>query len=251
MTEPVKSIEAIEAVRADRAALLEICGALTPAQWQEGSGCEGWTVKDLVTHLAVTFWSLADPARLPEMTGLPFEQAQEAAVGARRDMGAEAVVADYAEASERGLAQLPELAALDLQVPLGDVGTYPAALVPHAYGFDHYLHIRADLFGPRGPLTGPPPAPDELRLAVALDWIEAALPQQNPAAAEAGSYELQISGPCSRIIAFGAGAAMATVSSDGESFVRWVTQRGSWEDLGVHAAGDEPALSAARKLKVF
>jgi hypothetical protein len=49
---------------------------------------------------------------------------------------------------------------------------------------------------------------------------------------------------------FGDGQAMATISSDAGSFVRWVTQRGSWEDLGVLATGDEPALSAARKLKV-
>jgi hypothetical protein len=44
---------------------------------------------------------------------------------------------------------------------------------------------------------------------------------------------------------------MATVSSDADTLVRWVTQRGSWEELRVQAAGDEPALSAARKLKVF
>jgi hypothetical protein len=40
------------------------------------------------------------------------------------------------------------------------------------------------------------------------------------------------------------------VSSDGDSLVRWITQRGTWEDFGVKAAGDESALSA-RKLKVF
>ncbi len=243
--------KAIEAVRADRAALLEICGALTPAQWQAESGCEGWSVQDVISHLGVTFWSMVDPARLPDMTALPFERAQDAAVGARRGMSPDAVVADYAEASERGLAQLPEIAALDLEIPLTDAGTYPASVLPSAFAFDHYTHIRADLFGPRGPLAGPPPASDELRLMPALNWIEAALPQQNPAAAKAGSYELQINGPCSRIITFGSGQAMATVSSDAESFVRWVTQRGSWEDLGVQAAGDEPALSAARKLRVF
>jgi uncharacterized protein (TIGR03083 family) len=243
--------KAIEAIRADRAALLEICGALTRAQWQAESGCAGWTVQDLVSHMGATFWAMVDPARLPDTTGLPFELAGDAMVRARRKMTPDAVVADYAEASERGLAQLPELAVLDLQIPLGDAGTYPAALLPNAFGFDHYTHIRADLFGPRGPLTGQPPVSDELRLAVALDWIEAALPQQNPDAVEAGSYELQISGPAWRIITFGDGQAMATVSSDAESFVRWVTQRGSWEEFGVQAAGDEPALSSARKLKVF
>jgi hypothetical protein len=64
-------------------------------------------------------------------------------------------------------------------------------------------------------------------------------------------FELQVTGPGARIIRFGTGQAMATISSDADSFIRWVTQRGGWEELGVVATGDEPALSAARKLKVF
>ena len=138
-----------------------------------------------------------------------------------------------------------------LVVPLGDAGTYPASMLPSAWSFDHYTHIRADLFGPRGPLAGPAPPSDELRIAPALDWIEAALPQQNAAAVMAGSFELQILGTGARTIKFGSGHAIATISSDAPSFVRWITQRGTWAELGVRAAGDEEALSAASKLKVF
>ncbi|HSZ46539.1 MAG TPA: maleylpyruvate isomerase family mycothiol-dependent enzyme [Streptosporangiaceae bacterium] len=242
--------DAIEAVRADRAALLEICGTFTEADWQTASGCEGWTVKDLVAHLAGTFWALVDPAQLPDIAGLSLEAGMEAVVQARRGVSPQAALADYAEASERGLAQLPQFAALDLEVPLADAGTYPAPLLASAYAFDHFTHIRADLFQPRGPLTSVAPEVDALRVEPTLDWIEAALPQQNPAAAEAGQFELQVTGPGGRIIMFGDGQAVATISSDAGSFVRWVTQRGSWEDLGVLATGDEPALSAARKLKV-
>jgi uncharacterized protein (TIGR03083 family) len=242
---------AIEAIRADRAALLSICGALTPEDWQQPSGCEGWTVQDLVAHLGALFWVAVDPARLPDTTGLPTEEAQDALVKARRELTAEEVRADYAQVSELALTALTDLAALDFEVPLGDLGTYPAAMLPAAYSFDHYTHIRADLFRPRGPLAGPPPPSDAERLVTVLDWIEAALPQQNEAAAAAGSYELQVTGPGPRIITFGTGQTMATVTSDADALVRWVTQRGSWEELGVQAAGDEPALSAARKLKVF
>lgn len=242
---------AIEAIRADREALLGICGALTPEDWRQPSGCEGWTVQDLVAHLGALFWVAVDPARLPDTTGLPTEEAQEALVKARRELTAEEVLADYAEVSELALTALTDLAALDFEVPLGDLGTYPAAMLPAAYSFDHYTHIRADLFRPRGPLAGPAPDCDEERLVTVLDWIEAALPQQNQAAAAAGCYELQVTGPGPRIITFGTGQTMATVTSDADSLVRWVTQRGSWEELGVQAIGDEPALSAARKLKVF
>jgi uncharacterized protein (TIGR03083 family) len=242
---------AIEAVRADREALLGICAGLSPAQWQLESGCEGWSVQDVVSHLGALFWGMVEPARLPDVAGLPTERAQETWVVARRGLSPEEVTADYADVSARALERLGQLAVLDLKVPLGDLGTYPAAVLPSAFAFDHYTHIRADLFRPRGPLAGPPPPSDELRVGSALDWIGAALPQQNPAAAEAGTYELQVTGPVTRIISFGSGQAMATVSSDADAFIRWVTQRASWEELGVHAAGDEPALSAARKLKVF
>jgi uncharacterized protein (TIGR03083 family) len=243
--------QALDAVRADRAALLEIGGNLTAADWQAPSGCEGWTVQDVVAHLGALFWVVVDPARLPPTDGMPTEQAQEMLVRSRRELTAEAVLADYAEVSATALERLAELAALDFSIPLGDLGTYPAAVLPAAFSFDHYTHIRADLFRPRGPLAGPPPPADELRLVPALDWVEAALPQQNPAAADAGAYELQVTGPAARIIAFGTGQSMATVSSDADAFIRWVTQRATWEELGVQATGDEPALSAARKLKVF
>jgi uncharacterized protein (TIGR03083 family) len=243
--------DAIEAVRADRAALLEICSALTAEDWQAESGCPGWSVQDLIAHLGMTFWQLVDPSRVPDTTELATERAMDVLVESRRAWDAARVLADYQEVSTVALGRLADVAALDLEVPLGDAGTYPASMLPSAWSFDHYTHIRADLFGPRGPLAGPAPPSDELRIAPALDWIEAALPQQNAAAVMAGSFELQILGTGARTIKFGSGHAIATISSDAPSFVRWITQRGTWAELGVRAAGDEEALSAASKLKVF
>ena len=243
--------DAVEAVRADRAALLEICGTLTAEDWRAESGCPGWSVQDLIAHLGTLFWSLVDPTQVADTSGLPTERAQAACVESRREWDAAKVLADYEEVSTVALERLADLTALDIEVPLGDLGTYPASVLPCAFSFDHYTHIRADLFGPRGPLAGPPPPSDELRIGPALDWIEAALPQQNASAAVIGSFEVQILGTGARTITFGSGQAMATISSDAWSFVRWVTQRGGWAELGVQAAGDEAALSAARKLKVF
>src|SRR5271169_319978 len=150
-------LDAIEAVAADRTALLDICDGLAAEQWQAPSGCAGWRVQDVVTHMANLFWLLVDPARLPDLSGLPTEQAQEAAVQARRGMSGADALADYAEVSKPALDKLAEIAALDIEVPLGDLGTYPAAVLPTAYSFDHYTHIRADLFPPRGSLAGEPP----------------------------------------------------------------------------------------------
>src|ERR1022692_800376 len=156
----------------------------------------------------------------------------------------------------RGPATLERLAALesqDFELALGDLGTYPAFVLPNAFSFDHYTHIRADLFAPRGPLTDQPPPSDELRLTPALDWIEAALPQQNagPFGSLTGTIEIAVCGPGARTIRLGSGEPMAHISSDAPSFVRWVTQRATWPELGVRASGDERQLSVARTLRVF
>ncbi len=243
--------DAIDAVRADRDAVLAIAASLTPQQWQAGSGCAGWSVQDLLAHLSLTFWATVDPGRLPDTSGLPFERAQDVLVQAWRDLDSATVLAEYAEVSERALQMLPEIAALDMEMPLGEAGTYPLSALPNAFGFDHYTHIRMDMFSPRGPLEGSPPPSDELRVATTLDWIEAALPQQNQVAVAAGRFEFQITGPGARLITFGSGQAMAKVRSDAPDFVRWVTQRGSWAELGVQATGDESALAAAQGIRVF
>ena len=242
---------AIETVRADGAALLDIGAGLTEEQWRAPSGCQGWRVQDVVTHMANLFWILVDPAKLPPLEGVPTEQAQEAAVQARRGMSGAEALADYKEAAAPALEHLAQIEALGIEVPLGDLGTYPAALLPTAYSFDHYTHIRADLFEPRGPLTGTAPPSDPERLAPVIDWIEAALPQQNQAAAQACSLTLEVTGAGARSISFGSGHPTATVRSGGPSFVRWVTQRGSWPELGVQVTGDAVALATARTLKVF
>jgi uncharacterized protein (TIGR03083 family) len=242
---------AVDTVRADGAVLLDIGAGLSEEQWQAPSGCQGWRVQDVVTHLANLFWILVDPAKLPPFDGVPTEQAQEAAVQARKGMSGAEALADYKEAAGPALEHLAQLETIDMAVPLGDLGTYPAALLPTAYSFDHYTHIRTDLFGPRGPLQGRPPTSDPQRLAPVLDWIEAALPQQNQAAWQACSLALEMTGAGARSISFGTGQPTATVRSDAPSFVRWVTQRGSWAELGVQATGDAVALATARTLKVF
>jgi uncharacterized protein (TIGR03083 family) len=244
--------DAIDAIKADRAALIGICRGLTDEQWQAPSGCEGWSVQDVVAHLANTFWGVVDASKLPDTAGQPMERAMEAGVAARRGLSPAAVLADYEQVSETGMIKLAELAALDIEMPLGeDVGTYSTQDAPSAYVFDHYTHIRADLFAPRGPLAGDPPPSDELRVAPTLEWIDVALPQQNRFAVGECTLEIQVTGTGARSIKFGSGPSAATICSDAPALVRWITQRGSWADLGVQASGDEQALAVAQTLKVF
>src|SRR5580704_6720457 len=222
--------EAIEAITADRAALLDIARGLTAEQWQAPSGCAGWRVQDVVAHLGNLFWLVVDPGTLPDTAGLPTEAAQEAAVQARRGWSAADVLADYEAVSKTALDRLAELAGLDGELSLGDLGTYQLAMLPSAYSFDHYTHIRADLFAPRGPLTGEPPPADELRLVPTVDWIEAALPQQNAErlASLGGMVDVVLDGPGGGVIHVGSGSSGAEVRSSTASFVRWITNRANW-----------------------
>jgi uncharacterized protein (TIGR03083 family) len=244
---------AVPALAADRDALLEICAGLTDAAWKAESGCPGWSVHDVVGHLGALFWVVVDPSTLPDVDGLPTEKAQDVYVEARRSWSTAMLVRDYERASTLALEVLPTLESQDFELTVGDLGTYRAETLPNAYAFDHFTHIRADLFGPRGPLAGSPPPADALRLVPTLDWIEAALPQQNADAIArlGGGVEISVHGLAARNIVAGSGPAVAHITSDATALVRWITQRGSWEELAVSTTGDADALAIARTFHIF
>lgn len=244
---------ALKAIEADREALLALCQEVDDAVWMKDSGCPGWTVQDVLSHMACSFWLAVDPAHLPDPAGLPAERAADLYVESRRHLTPEEIVDDYESVSSKGLEVLAAAQDQDFDVPLGDVGTYPASIVPTAFAFEHYVHIRCDLFAPGGPLSGEPPASDELRLAPTLDWIEAALPQQNSELLGGmdKAVEVRLTGPTERALRIGGADVAAQITCDSAAFVRWVTQRGSWEALGVDAQGDPSTLDVIRRLTVF
>jgi len=116
---------AIKALEADRVALLEICAALTDADWKTESGCAGWSVQDVVAHLGALFWMVVDPSTLPDASGLPTERAQDVYVEDRRSLGPAQVLADYETVSAEGIERLTGLESQDFELALEDFGTYP------------------------------------------------------------------------------------------------------------------------------
>ncbi len=90
---------AIESLQADRAVLLELCGGFDEADWAAPSGCEAWSVQDVVAHMATLYWTVVDPTTLPDTTGLETERAQDRNVGSRRSWTADKVLADYESVS--------------------------------------------------------------------------------------------------------------------------------------------------------
>jgi uncharacterized protein (TIGR03083 family) len=244
---------AIDALRADREALLGICEGLSGDEWAAPSGCPGWSVQDVVAHMGALFTVVVDPSSLPDAGGVATEQAQDMYVEARRAWSADQVLGDYRSVSPEAITRLADLGTQTFELPLGDLGTYPASALANAFAFDHYTHIRADLFAPRGPLTGTAPPSDELRVAPALEWVAAALPQQNAASVGSldGAVECDLTGPGARRLTIGEGPTTAQITSDGAAFVRWITQRGDWDELGVVAMGDATSLATVRQLRVF
>ncbi len=244
---------ALKAIETDREALLTLCQELDDSVWTRDTGCPGWSVQDLLSHMACSFWLAVDMSNLPNSAGLPAERAADLYVESRRSMTPAEVVADYESVSAKGLELLAAVQSQDVDVPLGDVGTYPASVVPTAFAFEHYVHIRYDMFPPDGPFGGEPPASDELRLAPTLDWIEAALPQQNSKLLDGldQAVEVRLTGVSGRTLQIGSGQVAAQITCDSPAFVRWVTQRGSWDTLGVDAQGDPAALEVVRRLSVF
>jgi uncharacterized protein (TIGR03083 family) len=245
--------DAVAALRADRTALLEICAGLGDADWKADSGCAGWSVQDVVAHMGALYWLVVDPTQRPDTGGVGTEAGEELVVQSRRSWSAERVVDDYTDVSAKAIDALTGLVEQDFELPLGDLGTYHASQLALPYAFDHYTHIRADLFAPRGPLTDDEPASDELRLGAALDWVAAAVGQINETRLGEldGSVDLHVVGTAARTISVGRGPTVADVTSDGPTLIRWITQRGSWADLGVSSSGDDAALDVIRSLKVF
>src|SRR5260370_28833756 len=229
---------AMRALEAERGALLEICAELTDADWKAESGCDGWSVQDVVAHLGALFWIVVDPQALPDASGLPTERAQDVYVEARRSLSPAQILADYESVSAEGIERLSDLESQDFELALEDFGTYPASLLANAYCFDHYTHIRADLFAPRGPLTGARPPSDERRLVPAVKWIAAALPQQNAGlrASLTRSVEVVVNGLASRVIRLGPGDPVAWSASDPPALPRWATHTPPWSSPGPGAA---------------
>lgn len=234
---------AIEALRAEQQRAWQLMRSLTADEWASASGCAGWTVQDVVTHMGAVFHSIADPATIEGGTSDDVEQNAEVPVQARRAWTPDQVMAEYEEWSDKGVAALagmqePPMA--DMVIPLANLGSHPMHLLANAIVFDHYCHLRHDI-GVAVERAAELPH-DPAALAATLEWMLAGLPQMCAAAlAEApaqtvvlafdgpggGTYTLAPGDP-RWTVSEGATAAAPTVRTTVHDFVSWGTQRADW-----------------------
>ncbi len=244
----------VEALAADRQALLALGRRLSGEHWALPSGCAGWSLQDVVSHLSALFWLLVDPSMVPDAGGRDSESAQEFYMQHRRGRRPDEVLEEYETVSARALPLLGGFVGAHFEVPLGDVGTYPADLVPCAFCFDHYTHIRTDLFGPRGPLADVPPPSDALRVVPVLRWIEAALPQQNGPILDSFDRPVlvRVTGPAPWTFHLGPpGDPALDVSCGPLEFVLAVTGRGTWRTAAPEGVDVVEAFGRLGQLHVF
>lgn len=230
----------VEAGRHLHALVLELAADLPVEAWTAPSGCPGWQVGDVVAHLASRFRQVVDPGSLPQVAG-GTEAENEAWVDERRSLSLEAVVDEFRDCGERAFATLatfqePQVA--ETPVDLGDLGTHALAPVADAFAFDLFVHLRADIREPRGPVRRVLPQPDAALLGPVVDWMLAVLPQLAAAILAAGGVELVLEGPAARRQRLGSGTLPARITSSTSDFVLWGTGRADWRRLPVDVEGD-------------
>lgn len=238
------------AFRAERAAVLEFCESLGPAEWRMDSRAAGWSIKDVVAHMAAGFHAMFGPAALKLMRGNDIEQANDELVDVRRDRPPGEVFGEYRRWSRAFGGLVPMLVGSPVArvpMPLAELGRFPARLLVSAMVFDHHTHLRHDM----APALGHPiPETDANRMAAVCEWMIAVLGNQLRAAADPARdrpVSLTLTGPGGgswlvapngQITAGLTEPAAAHVTGPALEFPEWGTRRASWRQRNVAVTGD-------------
>ncbi|MBB3036987.1 maleylpyruvate isomerase family mycothiol-dependent enzyme [Hoyosella altamirensis] len=169
----------LAALRAERQAILEFCSGLTTDDWAAASMAQGWTVKDVVTHMAASLRTLITPAAIPAMATKQIERLNDRSVDKSRSRSPEQVLDDFTSWTRRGIIALNLLTAPAvgrLPLPVGELGRYPIKLFPAMYVFDWHTHLRHDI---APSLERPAPPTDKQRMTAMMAWLTKLLEQSH------------------------------------------------------------------------
>ena len=251
-----KALDRVGALRAEQRAVSDFCHTLTLEEWSAPSGCSGWSIQDVISHLGATYHGFFRPMW---MFGMLRSDAGEAAsepdVSLRRSWAPSQVLAEFDSWRGRfsGLQRIvhstPWLP-FRLKVPLTGLGSYPIGLLTSAMVFDAHTHLRHDI-APLLNRTAPPTDPN--RMAVTLEWMLAGLEQMCRDAMRWVDHDLTLvlkgpGGGAWAISPTGNGYlevrprapanSVTTITAVAEDFPVWSTQRRSWRDYEVAIDGD-------------
>ena len=242
----------VAALRAEREEVLQFCRRLTPDEWDAPSGCAGWSIKGVVSHMGAAFHGCFTPWFFRIMRTDNVERSSDRDVAQRATWEPAKVLREYERWSGRYLAIQGLTAPLGgIKIPLGELGRYPLGIFPAAFTFDHHTHLRHDMAEALGKT---PPPTDEARIAVVLEWMMAGLPQMCRQAMTLVDQPLDLtltgpggstwgltpsSGGLLQITPGGTSAAKTEIIGVAQEFVLWGTKRRPWGDYDVKIKGDE------------
>jgi uncharacterized protein (TIGR03083 family) len=248
-------LDRIAAVRTERDDVVALCRTLSPDEWSMSSRCEGWSVQDVLAHMAAIAHGVFTPWMLKFMTAKNLEQNNDADVETRRSRAPQQVLAEYEKWSSRmvkllAVGQRPPLSKAPFKV--GELGVYPMALVASASVFDTHLHLHHDMAPALG-RTLPPPGPNTI--AVINEWVLEGIPKmcKEPLSfmdrpimitlegQGGGSWTLVPSpgGKPGRIQPVPAAGSAAHITANAQEFALWTTHRQPWRSQDVKIDGDE------------
>jgi uncharacterized protein (TIGR03083 family) len=250
------SREGIAGLRATLDDVLTIFRSLDD-EWNMPSAAAGWTVKDVATHMGDLLGILIAAIRGELTTGLGIEKLNDMNVAAKSSWSPDQVIADL---ERQSAIALPMFSALQdepyasTEAQLLDLGSYPEHAIPDMFSFDFYTHLRWDVLSPRGPVSGHnAPAPDELRLKPAVNWLLAGLPKMQ------NGIRLSLAKPVTLVLTGPGGGrwrldpadalitvtraepntpAASVIESTTHDFTAWATTRLPWRNY-VTITGDE------------
>jgi uncharacterized protein (TIGR03083 family) len=259
-----RAVAALTELKADLDALVE---TLSGDSWDLPSGCPGWSVRDVIAHLAASAHNFVDPQPERDGTSLPAdrERQHDVYVDRRRHLPVGAVVDEYLQYSAgliRAVGKLQTEPKASKTVSVPGLGSYPLHSLADGMAFDYHCHLHHDLRTPRGPLQRTIAVRDEA-VRAALDWMFLGLPQmQGPDLDDALKAPLcfDLTGPGGGIwtvtrpdpqggLLVEQGRGSDTVlRSDAHAFIGWGTKRYPWRE---HCQIEGEVEAAARFLDVL
>lgn len=238
------------AFRAQRADVLAFCESLAPADWRMDSRAAGWSITDVVAHMATGCHALFTPKALKIMRGNDIEGVNEELVAAGRDRTPAQILAEYRRWSWAFGSVVPAMTHAPLarlQMPVSELGRFPARVLASSLVFDHHTHLSHDI----APALGRPvPTTDANRMAAVLEWMTAVLANQLTAARPdwldrpvaitlsgpgGGAWLVESSGA---VVAGRTEPAAAHIAGVALEFPEWGTKRADWRDRDVTITGD-------------
>lgn len=247
------ALDRAAAFKTDRPTILALLHDLSDDEWAAPSKCEGWAVRDVVSHMGAACHGTFTPWVLKLVAGKDIEKANDRDAEKRKAWEPAKLLREYEVWGNRvapvmKLVQAPGVRSLPVRV--AEVGAYPAKMLTSAFVFDHGLHARYDIAAALG-RTVPPQ--DENQLGVSLEWMMGGLSVMSGDRLDwlPGPVEFNLVGPGggtwtvapgkkrAKVLAGGSPGAATTIEGPAASFPVWGTAREPWREAGVAIKGDD------------